>query len=85
MNDGGPAFPHVARAKYMGTGGLVSEQITEGGMTLRDYFAAAALQGMLAAPLVGGAAPHVETWHFDEFSRAAYKCADEMLKAKEAK
>ena len=74
MNDGGPAFPRSHDDVGSNTG-----------MTLRDYFAAAALQGMLAAPLVGGAAPHVETWHFDEFSRAAYKCADEMLKAKEAK
>lgn len=35
---GGPAFPMA----------FAPDACTEGGMTLRDYFAAAALQGMLA-------------------------------------
>lgn len=39
INDGGPAFP-VSPEIYNGTGLC--------GMTLRDYFAAAALQGLLA-------------------------------------
>ena len=39
INDGGPAFPRT------GADGHTSPQ---SGMTLRDYFAAAALQGLLA-------------------------------------
>lgn len=40
INDGGPAFP-----------GTVDNGLNSGvyGMTLRDYFAAAALQGLIAA------------------------------------
>lgn len=40
-NNGGPAFP----SNYTHTGG---RQFNEEGMELRDYFAAAALQGMWA-------------------------------------
>ena len=46
------------------------------GMTLRDYFAAAALQGIMAD---GGGA----SW--DDDAKNAYKAADAMLKAREAK
>ena len=38
INDGGPAFPRDER------------HIGHNGMTLRDYFAAKAMQGMLANP-----------------------------------
>jgi hypothetical protein len=40
------------------------------GMTLRDYFAAAALQGMLAES---------DQYKFDNLAKAAYKAADAML------
>jgi hypothetical protein len=47
------------------------------GMTLRDYFAAKAMQGLLADP----------DWRmdmdFNETALAAYQQADEMLKARE--
>ena len=46
-------------------------------MTLRDYFAAAALQGNMAHPEVTG--------NRDDIARDAYKYADAMLKAREAK
>ena len=59
---GGPAFPHSR---------LGSDA---DGMTLRDYFAAKALQGLLACPEVGG-----KVWEFVEL---AYEYADAMLKAR---
>ena len=62
-NDGGPAFP-------------ADFQLYSTGMTLRDYFAAAALQGILAN---GGGA----SW--DDDATHAYLCADAMIKAREAK
>ena len=64
-NTGGPAFPTATLA-----------QKTEGGMTLRDYFAAKAMQG----DLVGGV-------HRDDFritAKRAFIMAEEMLKAREA-
>ena len=58
-NTGGPAFPY-------GT--------AYAGMTLRDYFAAKALQGLL----VNETMPHR-----NDVMRKAYKIADAMLKARE--
>lgn len=48
------------------------------GMTLRDYFAAKAVQGMCA---------HPDTWGMgtDGLALKAYQLADAMLKAREAK
>lgn len=64
--DGGPAFPHT---KAVG-----SALVTEGGLSLRDYFAAKALQGMLADP------------SFDltraEAAQRCYLMADVMLEAR---
>jgi hypothetical protein len=42
------------------------------GLTLRDYFAAKAMQAYLTAPDTG--------WEFDEMAGAAYLMADAMLK-----
>ena len=70
-NDGGPAFP---------CGNTPSEG---DGMTLRDYFAAAALQGMLAHSR--GNPPHGyrpimpnQPWH-EAISEEAFRLADTML------
>jgi hypothetical protein len=66
-NTGGPAFPVPDI-----DGGKVCE-----GMTLRDYFAAKAIQGFAACSDV--------SWpHTAEMAALAYKWADAMLKAREA-
>ena len=49
-----------------------------GGMTLRDYFAAAALQGILSSPDGGP-----DEWQ--KVADAAYYAADAMLAARERK
>jgi len=49
-----------------------------GGMTLRDYFAAKALQGMIAADY--NLAPE----YVPSIAASAYVLADAMLKAREA-
>ena len=67
INDGGPAFPRSA------TDHCHSQE----GMTLRDYFAAAALQGNIAHPEVTG--------NRDDIAMDAYKYADAMLKARREK
>lgn len=61
-NTGGPAFP---------TGTAYQ------GMTLRDYFAAKAMQGLFAAG--GGLVKSADQW-----AAQAYTMADAMLKAREA-
>lgn len=65
--DGGPAFPFDVQIDAEGG------RATTFGMSLRDYFAAAALQGILAA----------NHTHFD-VSEHAYKIADAMLAARDA-
>lgn len=72
---GGAAFPEVRI--HAGDNYNPPKKIYHPGMTLRDYFAAAALQGMLANPSVGGGV--------DAFAESAYEYADAMLAAREAK
>ena len=60
---GGPAFPYVCDA---------AEHYSDG-MTLRDYFAAKAMQGMLADP---------STPEIMDIAGAAYEVADAMLEAR---
>jgi len=63
-----PAFPAPAGVSH----------ITEQGMTLRDYFAAKAMQGMLA----GQDRRLVATKEF--IGETAYEYADSMMKARES-
>jgi hypothetical protein len=62
-NTGGPAFPHKLDD-------LKDPDTT--GMTLRDYFAAKAMQGLMDAAMP-----------MPEIAEAAYDMADAMLKARE--
>ena len=65
-NTGGPAFPFVCDADFdYGTG-----------MTLRDYFAAKAME----ADMVAGVHENDFAWS----AARSYKMADAMLKAREA-
>jgi hypothetical protein len=64
INDGGPAFP---------------DDRWQAGMTLRDYFAAAALQGLLSS-----IEPN-QLWCGEDVAVTCYRTADVMLKAREAK
>lgn len=76
INTGGPVFPVPAHENYWG------ENVEAYyGMTLRDYFAAQAMQGLLANPEymkdIGGT-DHEKT------ARLAYVMAYAMLMAREA-
>ena len=68
-NTGGPAFPAGEHFE------CVDGWHTEPGMTLRDYFAAKAMQGMLACP---------GSIRVNDDANFAYQMADAMLKAREA-
>lgn len=74
--DGGSAFPHVAELiDRMPDGEGVVRPITAGGMTLRSYYKAKAMQGLLAA---GGAAQFPFTGD-TTLAAAAGKIADAMI------
>lgn len=70
INTGGPAFPRPFHETVDG-----NFSIAQTGMTLRDYFAAKALQGLLAADAECGFKP-------DTASEYAYRFADAMLAAR---
>jgi hypothetical protein len=63
MNNGGPAFP------------ALDARTTLSGMTLRDYFAAKAMQAKTFS-----VRPYDDT---KEIARDAYRMADAMLEARE--
>lgn len=78
LETGGPAFPEP------GLSGLPNGEFIygQGGMTLRDYFAAKAMQGLMG-----------RTWDvqklspdelFDRWATSAYMAADAMIKARNA-
>jgi hypothetical protein len=70
MKDGGQAYPNV---DHNSLGYLVTR---DKGMTLRDYFAAAAMQGMISSTHEDFDASS------DACARQAYKYADAMLEAR---
>jgi len=73
INTGGPAFPHVAElVQHSPNGGITTKPITSNGMTLRDYFAGQAMQGLIARY----SSPETT-------ANLAYHMADAMLKARE--
>lgn len=64
IETGGPAFPPMH-----------DPETHPSGATLRDYFAAAAMQGMVAQSESGG-------WPAEGIAKAAYRQADAMLAAR---
>lgn len=69
-DNGGPAFP-VADPFRHNPANEIDMQRLSGGMSLRDYFAAKALSGMLSNPELCGAPEDAAT--------AAYAMADALL------
>ncbi len=67
---GGSAFPSFSAISHC----------DEGGMDLRDYFAAKAMQGMLANPYYAAQIANSET--SGDIGKAAYFHADSMLAAR---
>jgi hypothetical protein len=69
INTGGPAYPAPTTKPL---------ENYYPGISIRDYFAAKAMQGLLA-----GITP-TTVWSHDEAAETAYNVADAMLKAREA-
>lgn len=79
-SDGGPAFPCEQRHTEHRDGRWMDRWIPEGGMSLRDYFAGQAMNGMLASDSsVDRTAVVKSTW-----AQVAYEFADAMLKVRQA-
>lgn len=83
INDGGPAFPSEYFDRHLFADARETEGVLRAkdaatvnapGMSLRDYFAAVALTGLLA---------HASGEDPDVAPARAYKLADAMLKARE--
>ena len=69
-NTGGPAFPGLHPSAEC--------RFQEEGMTLKDYFAAKAMNGLLAS------LPSDTTLYDSNVAKWSYEMADAMLKAREA-
>lgn len=74
-NDGGSAFPQIETNQVGERGEYWTDVSSTGGMSLRDYFAAKAMQGLLANPGDWNAETHAERAAF------AYAQADAMIAA----
>lgn len=90
IKDGGAAFPSRCDRPYPGGGSYRDDRP---GMTLRDYFAAKAMQGMLAVPdnqRYGDRADKTlsveewQQWCVTGVVEHAYRVADAMLAARGA-
>lgn len=83
IEDGGPAFPQIPTVWNESAHKYELGQSLDG-MSLRDYFAAKALQAMIgtaATPCMTGLYGGLEV----ECAKAAYAIADSMLRAREVK
>jgi hypothetical protein len=67
-NTGGPAFPQVSIDQ--------NGDLHQPGLSMRDYFAAKAMQGLLADQTI--------KTEPEEFAYEAYNMADAMLKARQS-
>lgn len=73
QNNGGPVFPQQAAG--IGNG-------IKGGMSLRDWFAGMALQGLMSRPFSEYPAIPGDVSYTEHFAYTAYAYADVMLKAR---
>jgi hypothetical protein len=87
INDGGPAFPRITEIQ---TPNSVSWETPEyskvrstDGLSMRDYFAAKAMQALYAR-LGGSARCSAHDGGLDYLAQGAYEAADAMLKARTA-
>ncbi len=72
--DGGAAFP---TSRYVELRPDAHRLVHDGGMSLRDYFAAAALQGFCADQ-------NLTSWTTEQTAKHAYAYADALLKARQS-
>ncbi len=71
-DDGGPAFPRPS-SENTGMTGMRQSDSAQEGLSLRDYFAAKAMQSLVAVAIVS-----------PETAKKAYQMADWMLQTRDA-
>lgn len=79
INDGGPAFPRLHSLNNCKPGEKVAKYSADG-MSMRDYFAAKAMQGFIAGHIAHYG--HENHWPWSGWSGiadSAYEVADAML------
>ena len=77
IEDGGPAFPRSRTIAHEISGPYSTASTAEYGMSLRDYFASAAMAAMLSNPANYGSE---NEWRDEStVSAQAYEIADDML------
>jgi hypothetical protein len=74
-----PAFPTIDW-NQLGEAGEIVTYTDNPGMTLRDYFAAAAINSIITNCKMDG---YIEETQEDMFAKRAYSVADAMLRARE--
>lgn len=75
-DNGGPAFPTATQVEQnQATGETTIHQYLSDGMTMRDYFAAKAMQAIMASDESDGS-----EWAL--IAKSAYYAADAMLEAR---
>ena len=77
--NGGPAFPSGV-VKYLANGGISRKSPLYEGITMRDYFAAKAMQGLLASPRGTPSGDPATDFYY---AKTAYIMADAMLAERE--
>ena len=78
-NDGGPAFPQQGATIQMKDDVYF---LDKGGMSLRDWFAGMALQGLIASPMRRAEIPEGTVITAEYYVEKAYLVADAMLEAR---
>ena len=79
MKDGGPAFPSEVINEVLGNGARRDWKNYKG-MSLRDYFAAKAMQGELASQNIDESWPERSD---DHLAKRCYHVADAMLEERD--
>lgn len=87
INDGGPAFARTlgeTERHEHAMSGQGPAPFAQSGMSLRDYFAARAMEGLLSGQFMelGRACDETKQKMDEMVARTAYHFADEMLKAR---
>ena len=77
---GGPAFPTQSKLGVNEASTWIAEIPGQPGMTLRDYFAAKAMLGILTVTVRADC----DNYREDVLANLSYTVADAMLKAREA-
>jgi len=84
INDGGSVTADLISERFVAGHGTLEEKVKSvGGLSIRDYFAAAAMQGLVSAVITAAAESARDPDQTGkELSEACYVLADKMLAAR---